>query len=170
MDEARRTAMRLKPDVSMLHRKILSWTYDHAGSQPPGEPLRPQRVPDKFQNLRHFLDVFEPLLLMECWAQIQQSKEENEETYECRIVGRQYTDEHIDLEILIGEGVTKDWYLSETAIVLLRHANTQECHLSKVQHFKNSPQGLQATLRMVLVANQPGPQANTTWRLRKIFR
>ena len=170
MDESKRTALRLKPDVSKLHRTILSWSYDFSGPQPPGQPLRLQRVPERFEQMRHFIDVFEPLLLMECWAQLQQSKEENADAYGCNIVGRQYTDDWVDVEVSMADGVDKDWYLLETDIVLLRHPTNGSCNLMKVQHFQRSGLGLQATLRMVANPSDPGPQGGTVWRLSKVFR
>ena len=128
------------------------------------------RVPDRFENIRHYRDVFEPLLLMECWAQLQQSKEESEAKYVCSIVGRQYTVTWVDLDISIIEGVQKDWSLSDADIVLLKHQTTNKTHLLKCQAFKQTPTGLQATLRMIQQMQDPGPQAGTTWRLRKVFR
>jgi senataxin len=170
MDESRRTALRLKPDISSLHRRILSWNYDHDGPQPPGEPLKLFRVPDEFTHARHYRDVFDPLLLLECWAQIQQSKEADEAKFEVRIVGRQYADCWVDLDIVLNEGVTKDWNLSETDIVLLRHPTSKNCRLLKVQQFKQIPTGLSATLRMLSNAGDAGPQVDSLWMLNKVFR
>ncbi|KAI0086495.1 SEN1 N terminal-domain-containing protein [Irpex rosettiformis] len=169
IDEARRMALRLKPDISSLHRRLLSWNYDHEGPHPPGESLKLYTVPDRFESSRHFRETFEPLLLLECWAQIQQSKEADEAKFECRIVGRQYADYWIDMDIAFTESVTKDWGLTETDIVLLRHPHTRHCRLLKVQHFKQAPNGLLATLRMVATPSDPGPQVDSLWQLSKVF-
>ncbi len=170
IDEARRATLRLKPDVSSLHRRILSWNYDHDGPHPPEESLKLFRVPDRFDHSCHFRETFEPLLLLECWAQIQQSKEADEGKFECRIVGRQYSDQWIDMDVAFTESVTNDWYLAETDIVLLRHAPTKHCRLLKVQQFKPTPTGLSATLRMIAAVGDPGPQVDSLWQLSKVFR
>lgn len=169
-EEARRIALRLKPDISSLHKTILSWNYEHNGSEPPGSQLRFLSVPDQFSDVGHYRRVFEPLLLLECWAQIQQSKEEASESYESKIVSRQYTDDWIDLDISVSEMVQKDWYLSDTDIVLLKHPDGTKRYMAKVQFFKSSPMGLQATVRLRLSENDLGPQSNTTWLLSRVFR
>ncbi|KAG9315884.1 hypothetical protein JVU11DRAFT_3533, partial [Chiua virens] len=145
-DDARRRAMRLKPDISGLHRALLSWNYDHTGPDPPtqGENIKLAHVPDKFIDHRHYLSVFEPLLLLECWAQIVQSKEETQESYDCKICSKQFTDDFIDLEATISESFKKDWRLSETDVVLLRH-----------------PAGRSGV--------DPGLQINSVWSLKKVF-
>ncbi len=169
-EEARRTGLRLKPDISSLHRVLLSWDHNHKGNEPPGGKLSLLRVPDTFSDPQHYRRVFEPLLLMECWAQIQQSKEEIQEKYECLIVGRQYIDDWVDFDILITEVIKKDWSLSETDVVLLKHPDGRKSHLGKVQHCRGTPMGIQATVRTMIPSSEPGPQTNTTWVLSKTFR
>ncbi|KAJ6477453.1 SEN1 N terminal-domain-containing protein [Mycena vitilis] len=73
---------RLKPDLSGLYKTILSWQYHHDGAHPPGAQLKLTHVPgERFADYDHYRRVFEPLLLLECWAQIAQSKEEAGESY-----------------------------------------------------------------------------------------
>ncbi|KAI0078277.1 hypothetical protein K474DRAFT_1619824 [Panus rudis PR-1116 ss-1] len=168
-EDARRTGLRLKPDISPLHRTVLSWNYDDSGPEPPGNSISLNRVPDKFNDPNHYRRIFEPLLLMECWAQIQQSKDEPHDSYECRIVSRQYTDDWLDMDITIEEGVKQDWNLMETDVVLLRQAGGQRSWLAKTQNFRtqfNAP--LQATLRLVS-SNEPGPQIGSNWKVSKVF-
>ncbi|KAI0785263.1 SEN1 N terminal-domain-containing protein [Abortiporus biennis] len=168
-DDARRMGMRLKPDISFLHRTILSWNYDHTGNIPPGLSGHLLRVPDKFSDPNHYRRVFEPLLLMQCWAQIQQAKEETTETYECRVVSKQFTDDWIDLDLTVQEGVKKEWSLTDTDIVLLRNPERTACFLGKAQHFRVSQQGMQTTIRIISQPKQPGPLTNTIWRISKVF-
>ena len=169
-EEARRVALRLKPDISSLHRTILSWSFDHDGSEPPGNRLELLRVPDKFSDVHHYRRVFEPLLLMECWAQIQQSKEEASASYESKILARQYTDDWVDVDIMLSEAVPKDWFLMDTDIVLLKNPDGSKKHMAKVLNFKTSQVGLQATIRLKLGENDHGPQGGTSWLLSKVFR
>ncbi|EIN12594.1 hypothetical protein PUNSTDRAFT_118369 [Punctularia strigosozonata HHB-11173 SS5] len=170
-DDIRRNGLRLKPDISGLHRAVLSWDYDHNGNEPPfKEPPKLLRVPDSFRDHDQYRSVFEPLLLLECWAQIVQSKDEPAETYECQLISRQFVDDWMDVDITIGESVRKDWSLGETDIVLLRQPESKRAMLAKVQTYRASPRGIQATLRC---SNRAGGdsslQLNTTWRVRKVF-
>ncbi|KAF8843323.1 hypothetical protein BDN67DRAFT_945625 [Paxillus ammoniavirescens] len=171
-DDARRRAMRLKPDISGLHRALLSWNYDHEGPDPPMQEPKTKllHVPDKFADHRQYLSVFEPLLLLECWAQVMQSKEQTQESYDCKICSKQFTDDFVDLETTIFEALHKDWRLSETDVVLLRHPDGKKSLLAKTQSYRTTPLGAQMTLRCFIpTGGDPGLQINSIWSLKKVF-
>ena len=172
-DEARRTALRLKPDITPLHRAMLSWNYDHDGPDPPGEKPNLQPVPDSFRDEQHYRRVFEPLLLSECWAQIQSSKDSGreEQKYDCSIVTRQYSgDDWVDLDISITDSVQKDWMLTDADLVLLKHPDGKKSVMCKVQNYRSTPKNINATLRMATPKDGPGPQTGSTWIISKITR
>ncbi|KAG1742367.1 SEN1 N terminal-domain-containing protein [Suillus paluster] len=172
-EDARRRALRLKPDTTGLHRTLLSWNYDHDGPDPPtvGGKTPLLHVPDTFQDYQHYLRVFEPLLLLECWSQIVQSKEEVQGVYDCRITSKQFTDDFVDLDATISEPVQKDWRLGETDVVLLRHPEGKKSIMMKVRSFRSSPFGSQMSLRCFMhpTMGDIGLQINTVWSLKKIF-
>jgi len=172
--DARRIALRLKPDISDLHRALLSWDYDHVGPEPPisGEKLKLVHVPDKFSDHNVYRSIFEPLLLMECWSQIVQSKDENQEVCDCMITSRQFIDHWLDLDVSISEPVPKDWYLSETDVVLLRHLDGKGSTIAKVRSYRAMPHGIQAGLRSLANHSKGdlGLHINSSWQLSKIFR
>ena len=172
-DDARRRAMRLKPDISGLHRALLSWDYDHQGPDPPAQGIKPKllHVPDKFSDHRQYLSVFEPLLLLECWAQIVQSKEETQPSYDCKICSKQFTDDFIDLEATISEALQKDWRLSETDVILLKHPSGKKSVLAKTISYRTTQAGSQMTLRCFIPNGADlGLQINSVWSLKKVFR
>ncbi|KAI0720479.1 SEN1 N terminal-domain-containing protein [Cerioporus squamosus] len=168
-DDARRTHLRLKPDVSPLYRTLLSWNYDHDGPMPPGDKARLASVPDRFKDYGHFRGIFEPILFLELWNQLMESKENPIESYECRILSRQYTDEFIDLEITIEGSVGKDWNLIDTDIVLLTNTGTKRRVLGKVQSYRASYMGIQATIRYLAQGGDFGLQVGTSWSLGKVL-
>ncbi|KAG0703798.1 SEN1 N terminal-domain-containing protein [Suillus ampliporus] len=172
-EDARRRALRLKPNTTGLHRTLLSWNYDHDGPDPPtvGEKAPLLHVPDAFQDYQHYLRVFEPLLLLECWSQIVQSKEEVQGVYDCRITSKQFTDDFVDLDAMVSEPVQKDWRLGETDIVLLRHPEGKKSIMMKVQSFRSSSLGSQMGLRCFMhpTMGDIGLQINTVWSLKKVF-
>ena len=137
-DDARRRGLRMKPDISGLHRTILSWAYDHSGPDPPSTDSKAPlvRVPDRFSNYSHFQSVFEPLLFQECWAQILQSKEEPTEVFESKIVSRQFVDDFVDYDLAIVGPLKKGWWLSETDIILFRQPGGKQSVMGKVLNFK----------------------------------
>ncbi|KAI0354940.1 hypothetical protein OH77DRAFT_1542922 [Trametes cingulata] len=168
-DDARRTHLRLKPDVSGLHRVLLSWNYDHNGPEPPGERPKLQPVPDRFRDYAHFRSVFEPILFLECWNQLMESKETPQESYDCRITNRQYTDQYIDVDISIEGSVQKDWNLSDTDVVLFTNPSSKRRVLGKAQSYRASYMGIQATIRFLVQGGDPGLQVGSIWGLSKVL-
>jgi senataxin len=144
-DNARRRGLRMKPDISGLHRTILTWAYDHSGPDPPSTDSNVPvvRVPDHFSDYRHYQSIFEPLLFLECWAQILQSKEEATEMFECKIASRQFVDDFVDFDLAIIEPLKKGWWLSDTDIILLRQPGGKQPVMGKVLNFKANMHGQQ---------------------------
>ncbi|KAJ2320848.1 DEAD-box type RNA helicase, partial [Coemansia sp. RSA 2704] len=72
-----RAKMRLAPSLAALHKHILSWGYDSTGDLPPSIPRTALRkIPDQFEDCDKYIQTFEPLFLLESWAQFQRAKEE----------------------------------------------------------------------------------------------
>ncbi|KAH9854663.1 SEN1 N terminal-domain-containing protein [Lenzites betulinus] len=169
MNDAQRTALRLKPDVSYLHSTLLSWNYDHPGSEPPGDKKALLHVPAHFKDYDHFRAVFEPLLLLECWNQLMESKEAPQESYECKLTNRGYSDQWVDIEISFEGSVSRDWNLSETDIVLLQHPGSKRRVLGKAQSYRTSFAGISATIRFAIQGSDPGLQVGSIWSLSKVL-
>lgn len=171
-EEHRRTGLRLKPDVSFLHYTILSWDYNHTGDEPPGPAVTYRKVPDQFIDAQQYRQVFEPLLLMECWAQIQQSKEATEDQYECVIVARGYNGQWIDMEYNLQGSVSEKWGLTDSDVVLLTGPGVdgKKCQLAKVVKYQTGFTGIQGTLRILASATDSGPQVKSSWFLKKVVR
>ena len=168
----RNAALRLQPDISDLHRVLLSWDYNHVGLEPPGGKIQLTHVPDCFDSYEHYFRVFQPLLLMECWAQLVQSKEEKPDYYSCKVESRLFSDDWLDIDLSISESVRRDWYLVETDIVLLRNFDHTKCTMAKVKSYKALPSGIQFTVRCYTRSGpgDPGLQVATSWRIGKVFR
>ena len=170
-DETRRTQLRLKPDVSGFHRVLLSWNYDHQGPEPPsaGQNPRYTHVVDRFSGFDQYGKTFEPLLMMECWAQIVKSKDEPQGSYLCTISGRQYVDDWIDVDL----GITdqpKEWVLAETDVVLLRELGGNKSVLCKTQVYKASQFGGCTAIVRCVSRCDPGLASGTKWSISKVFR
>ncbi|KAI0304428.1 SEN1 N terminal-domain-containing protein [Multifurca ochricompacta] len=186
-DDARRAALRMKPDISGLHRTILSWAYDHSGPDPPSNDFKAPlvRVPDRFLDYSHYHRVFEPLLLLECWAQIVQSKDESTEMFESKIISRQFVDDFVDFDLAIVEPLRKGWSLSDTDIILLRLTGGNHSVMGKVLNFKSNTFTQQHVSQSAATVLQhavqvsvrchfgkrgdPGLQIGTTCRIGKVF-
>lgn len=173
-EEARRAAMRLKPDITSLHQAILSWNYDHEGSQPPMQLSVLASVPDSFSSHDEYLSIFRPLLMLEAWAQIIKSKEETTpEVFRVEIKARSLLYPWLDLETLLVTDPPSDWRLSaETDIVLLRHLTEKRCIMAKVTNMWKGNSGFTISLRCCTRALEadPGLSIGSTWRLHLVFR
>lgn len=169
--EARNAQSRLKPDVSGLHRMLLSWDYNHVGQFPSGEPLQITRVPDLFHDVNHYRRIFEPLLFLECWSQLQESKEEAGGEVEAQILSRGFRDsDWIDLEITMPARVEKGWSLSDSDVVRFKQPSNDRCTLGKVISFRASPFEMSASIRCFNRSSDPNLKIGTTWNLRKVLK
>ncbi|KAH9922778.1 SEN1 N terminal-domain-containing protein [Epithele typhae] len=169
-EDARRAHLRLKPDLSSLYRTLLVWNYDHNGPTPPGDSgRRLSSVPGRFRDYAHFRSVFEPMLFLELWNQLMESKEQPLESYECRIMNRQYTDEYIDLDVTIEGNPPREWALAETDIVLFTNPGTKARMLGKAQSYRNSHLGVSATIRYMPAGGDPGLHVGTCWGVAKVL-
>ena len=169
-EDARRTQLRLKPDMSGLHRTLLSWDYDFNGPSPPGQSVKLERVPPTFSDPEHFRRIFEPMFLLECWTQLVESKEGSLQMYDVRLANRQFVDDWLDIDISFVGSVDKDWSLNDTDVVLLRQPQGKKGVLAKVQNYKGSPFGIQATVRCCARGSDPGLQPGSVWSLGKVLR
>jgi senataxin len=171
-EEVHKARMRMKPDISGLHRVLLSWNYDHNGPTPPGFDAQVSQVPDTFTNFADFHRVFEPLLILECWAQILQAKDEKPEIYECQLSGKSYVDDWLELDITFKTNLRKGFYLAETDVVLLRQPQTSKCIFAKTRSFSSNFQATHASLRCYIRngVEDPGLHISTFWKISKVFR
>ncbi|KAJ4482134.1 SEN1 N terminal-domain-containing protein [Lentinula aciculospora] len=171
-DEARQKALRFKPDISGLHRTLLSWDYQHDGETPPKTQLQLRNVPDTFSDFNHYRAIFEPLLLMECWAQLLQSKGDLPENHECKITSRLYNGQWSDLEVIFVNNLRKEWFLTENDVVLLRHPEGKCTVLAKALNFKRPGKDpAEAGLRCYIPPDtrDPGLQTQSSWQISKVF-
>lgn len=166
----RNTALRLRPDVSSLHKVILSWDYNQSGNQPPLGNTTLGYVPSDFTNYEQYRRIFEPLLLTECWGQIQQQKQEAPPTHPCTVVKKQYVDVWIDFDLSFTHQVPKDWNLTEVDIVLLSTPDKKNNIMAKVTAFKRNPMGTVASIRCVSQGPAMVIDMQSTFVVRQLYR
>lgn len=80
--EERNMRARLQIDMGPFYKQLLSWDY-HATTDLPqiqktGQPFSSstQKVPHTFNSVKQYQEIFEPLLMFECWQNIQRTKQE----------------------------------------------------------------------------------------------
>ncbi|KAG6910679.1 hypothetical protein DXG01_008723 [Tephrocybe rancida] len=171
-DEIRNAKIRLNPDIGELYKAVLSWDYQHAGPYPPGHRAEYATIPNQFATYDDYRKTWEPLLLLDIWAQVAASKQEDQDTFDVKVNSRQFSDQWLEIDISFTGSIKKDWYLSDTDLILLKHQNSQKLIMAKTTSYKSTPfgsqQGTQAVVRC-LAKNDPGLQMNTIWKLSKVI-
>jgi senataxin len=149
--QAKAVSARLRSvtDYSELHRKILQWDYNHAGDTPPNSTAPPRSIAASFNSFDEHFAAFEPLLLLECWAQIQQARQEAtvaSRPADCIIAGRQSVDDFTDIFITImNAAMPERTHFGESDLVLLRQG--PRVALAKVQSSGRKKDFWELTLR-----------------------
>lgn len=95
--------MRMSPNLEDLHKVILAWDITAYGDMPPDTYQNfYRRVPEAFNDAQEYIDVFQPLLLLEIWQQLIHSRDEVNESDvidNCVIDSRCHTDDFVDISI-----------------------------------------------------------------------
>lgn len=149
----RKRRLRAAPDLTLLHKAILSWDLSSQSDVPPLDKL-PTRVPKHFASPMAYMETFGPLLQMECWSQLQQSKEQYDErrTVSVEITSRSVVDGFVDVNaVYTSESQNSQVNLSDTDLVFFRsQASSKFEVLAKVHSYRRHPRGNQVVFRLFL--------------------
>ena len=146
---------RLAPDLSSLHKSILSWNYFHEGDFPPNDRTdRYTAVPKTFRTPNDYQATFEPLLTLEAWQGFVKSREENNiKPYEIRIVSRASVDAFQEVGSTMTHNENKDIQVSEGDVVLLSQSkmpNAQDRHcLARVFRMQRKQAHIEVSYRVM---------------------
>lgn len=167
--------MRYNPDYTDLHRQILQWNYNHQGSIPHEGFRFPRSIPAAFENARHYIETFYPLLLLECWNEIVSAREElqagtNEsEPFTGRLAGRLSVDDFVEIYLNV-DRMPERSPASENDIVLMKgHCET----IAKVHQVLRKQGKIDVVLRVHL-GRDTGVISHalvngTKWTVHKLF-
>ena len=115
---------RLAPDLSQLHRSILSWEFFHEGDFPPGSKSHDYTlVSNTFRSPVDYHKTFEPLLILEAWQGFLKSKEEGtSKSFEIKVANRLSVDAFVEVSITMPHADSKEVGISEADVVLMSKA------------------------------------------------
>ncbi|CEP07406.1 hypothetical protein, partial, partial [Parasitella parasitica] len=92
---------KITPNIDRLFKTMLSWDVTETREIPPhANESMYSRVPSTFKTFDEYRSVFEPLLLLEAWAQILRAKEQlsqNDVLDRCIVEGRCHTNDFVDV-------------------------------------------------------------------------
>ncbi|ODM14373.1 hypothetical protein SI65_10208 [Aspergillus cristatus] len=117
---------RLAPDLSALHRTILSWDYFANGDLPPNSGTTDYTlVSNAFRDPIDYQRTFEPLLVLEAWQGFQSSKEEGSfKPFEVKVATRLSVDSFVEVSTTMPAMELRDFGLGESDLVLLSKSKT----------------------------------------------
>ena len=119
---------RLAPDLSVLHRSILSWEFFHNGDFPPSsERNNYALVTSSFRNPVEYQQTFEPLLILEAWQGFLKSREEtgnSQKPYAIKIANRLTVDSFIEVNTSMPITDGGELGISEADIILMSKAQS----------------------------------------------
>jgi senataxin len=143
---------RLDPDLTPLLKRVLSWKPGHSGAYPPGtKEADYKRVAATFSSPNKYAETFEPLLMLECWQHIQQSKSESlGESFDVLVENRQKVDDYVDLFVTMKTEVYSSVILLDPDLVIISNQKTggKEC-FAKVQGIKKKKETVDLALRCI---------------------
>ena len=176
-EAARRTKLRLKPDMEDLHRQILRWDPRATGDRPPeAANMRFRPLPDLFASPQEYVDVLQPLFMLESWAQLQKGLEENQNEMRVAfdVLGKSVVDDWVDVEVVVPAGqIDQRYRLSEVDVVLvsgLNPATQAASSYARVTVFKKTFQDVQITLRFHSSTDLTGFAPRSKWKLQKVMK
>ena len=117
---------RLAPDLSPLHRTILSWEFFHKGDFPPGSKSQDYTlVSNTFRTPVDYHNTFEPLLVLEAWQGFLKSKEEGSmKSFEIKVANRLSVDSFVEISNTMPHADCKEVGISEADVVLISKAKS----------------------------------------------
>ena len=112
---------RLAPDLTPLHKTILSWDFFHNGDFPPGSDRdNYSLVSNTFRTPLDYQNTFEPLLILEAWQGFLKSKEEGGfKAFEVKVANRMTVDAFLEVSTTMSMAEGKELGISEADIVLM---------------------------------------------------
>jgi senataxin len=169
-----RIKQRLRPDVSALHRYVLSWDPQHVGPKPPHHPrfaaecskLGP--VPATFNGAKQYEQVMLPLFLQELWAQTQQEKPSSDMPMLVEISTRAYEDDFLDIDVF-SKQMYGTFVTDSDVVVLSQPGKPVRPVMAKVQAFKKRQNIATIKLRILALNDQKELSAKGVWQMTKHF-
>ncbi|KAI9652901.1 MAG: DEAD-box type RNA helicase [Alyxoria varia] len=99
---ARDMRARIQPDLSPLHKTVLSWDYNHDGEFPPNGSGNYATVLSTFRHPGEYKNTFQPLLQLEAWNGFLKAREENNSrVYRAKVGSRSTVDAFVEVSATI---------------------------------------------------------------------
>ena len=123
---ARDMRARIQPDLSSLHKTVLSWEYNHDGQVPPNGSGNYATVLSTFRHPGEYKNTFQPLLELEAWNGFLKAREENSSrVYRAKVGSRSTVDAFVEVSATIDHKDVKE-VADGDLVVLSRSGRLQD--------------------------------------------
>lgn len=148
--EEERMRMRLHVNLKPLYSTILKWNYNSDSAYPSEERDIYQPIKDSYSDVKEYVKLTEPLLMLECWQGIQSSRTTGQEVPVQLLVGSRTTcDGFFDVYASIKKADLATRKIGETDLMVLGYvADKQLENASDVSSYLKQP-GTQTCLAKV---------------------
>lgn len=159
---------RLAPDLSELHRTILSWDFFADTDLPPSSAKDDYTlVTNTFRTAQDYQKTFEPLLILEGWQSFRAAREEgNFKPFEVRVANSLIVDNFVEVNSTMSFAEGKELSIGTSDVVLLSKSKTPEqdpkephC-LARVKEISRKKGEVQVVYRVSATNNPLRPHLN----------
>lgn len=163
--EQQRMQMRLTVDLKGMYHRILKWNYNSL--EYPGKDLLPQEeTQNTFQDARDYSKTMEPLLMLECWAGIQSSKERGQEIPFEVFIGTRYScDGFFDLNCTIKKSTISERQLTESDLIILGSLDANKVPREQLTSYLKAPTSVTCLAKINLIKSVNSEVADVTIRV-----
>lgn len=159
---------RLAPDLTELHRTILSWDFFADTDLPPSSQQNDYTlVTGTFRNPQDYQSTFEPLLILEGWQSFRAAREDGTfKPFEVKIANSLIVDQFIEINSQVSMAEGKDLGISTSDVVLLSRSkqpdrDPSEPHcLARVKEITRKKGEVQIVYRVSASGNPLRPYLN----------
>ncbi|KMP02865.1 DNA-binding protein SMUBP-2 [Coccidioides immitis RMSCC 2394] len=156
---------RLSPDLTTLHKTILSWDFFATGDLPPNCGRTDYTlVSNTFTNALEYQRTFEPLLILEAWQGFQSAKEDGTfKPFEITVANRVSVDNFVEVSTSMAPQTVKDLGLGEADMILISKGSNPTTD-SKAHHCLARVSGLikkKGQMEITYRVNPMNPLINT---------
>lgn len=122
--EEERMRLRLNVNLKPLYSTILRWNYNSNSEFPTEERDIYQPIKDKYSSAKEYVNMIEPLLMLECWQGIQSSRVTGQENpFELLVGSRTTCDGFFDVYASIKKSELATRKIGETDLLVLGYVS-----------------------------------------------
>lgn len=112
--------LRLNVNLKPLYSTILKWNYNSNDEFPSASRDIYQATMDQYSDIKEYIKVMEPLLMLECWQGIQSAKQTGDEKpFELLIGSRSSVDGFFDVYASIKKQTVNDLRIGDSDLLVL---------------------------------------------------